>query len=302
MGCDISSKNPLRVSVAGHSAPKTRTFEDRRPVRGLVPAGMPKFQILGSGTALDEDTDAAVDMSGSRPGSPLTPAANASEAADQAETQSVAVEIGDMRARRMYSCTSDGVQPNTCPRSRCGNVSDFGTSWMRAGASVRFSFLCGIEASNAFCRAMRQNSHMRAKSIILRVTVQEFLQAQPVIHYSCTSESCGGLDPSSDLGLLGDCRSFADCDDSTWALEFRCASACRRLPEPRHSAGSASLRHSETGRFAVTQGNSGYSVAVRRLSTPSKMLQYGPASPTKKRPANATCIVMSLAQLHALFN
>ena len=67
---DISSKNPLRVSVAGHSAPKTRTFEDRRPVRGLVPAGMPKFQILGSGTALDEDTDAAVDMSGSRPGSP----------------------------------------------------------------------------------------------------------------------------------------------------------------------------------------------------------------------------------------
>ena len=159
-----------------------------------------------AGTALDEDTDADLDMSGSRLGSPLTPAAIASEADQEAETQSVAVEIGDMRSRRIYTCTfrwcaTQHMSPQQM-WERVGLRGILDACWDAFGAlqlSLRYrGFDCFLQGH------LPELPHA-GQSIILRVTVQEFLQGQTVIHYSCTwsLKAAEGLTPLQIWDCLG---------------------------------------------------------------------------------------------------
>ena len=101
-------------------------------------------------TAMDEDTEAAADMSGSCRGSPSRLAGNANNA-DSPEIRLAAPQHSDARARLTYTCAYSWRATYFMSPQQTG----FGACWMRAGiALVRSGLVCHIAGAGASCKAI----------------------------------------------------------------------------------------------------------------------------------------------------
>ena len=189
---------------------------------------------------MDEDTDADLDMSGSRLGSPLTPAAIASEADQEAETQSVAVEIGDMRSRCIYSCTFGWcATQHMSPQQmweRVGLRGILDACWDAFGAlqlSLRYRgfdlLSAGPSARTSTCGPVH-HSPRHGAGVFART------DSHP-LQLHLEFESCGCLTPLQIWDCLGLPAPLQTAMTQHGQLSLDAPAHADVCPEPRHSAG-----------------------------------------------------------------